>query len=113
MVADVDEALVQEVASEVGGIAPRLDVSCEADVKDLVAFTNEGCGQIDVFCSNASIGLREAGHRKLTGSACALMLPLAHKSMEPMPVGVDPLHASAGTRHYTTSCPKQTGPMIR
>ncbi|MBA3652740.1 MAG: SDR family oxidoreductase [Actinobacteria bacterium] len=57
VVADVngDDALA--VASEVGGLAVSTDVAREADVVRLVDKTTAAYGPIDLFCSNAGIGL--------------------------------------------------------
>jgi NAD(P)-dependent dehydrogenase (short-subunit alcohol dehydrogenase family) len=57
VVADLDEAGAQGVAAEIGGIALRTDVSKEADITALVKLAIESYGQIDLFCSNAGIGI--------------------------------------------------------
>lgn len=57
IVADVEEAAAQAVAAEIGGIAQRTDVSKEADVVALVKRAVDSYGQIDLFCSNAGIGI--------------------------------------------------------
>lgn len=56
-VADVDHVGAQAVASEIDGVAVRTDVSKEGDVVDLVRRATETCGRIDLFCSNAGIGI--------------------------------------------------------
>ena len=57
VVADIEGAAAQAVASEIGGVAQRTDVSKEADVQALVQFATDRFGQIDLFCSNAGIGI--------------------------------------------------------
>lgn len=57
MVADLNAADAQAVASEIGGTAMGIDVSKEADVVDLIETTERDHGPIDLFCSNAGIGL--------------------------------------------------------
>jgi NAD(P)-dependent dehydrogenase (short-subunit alcohol dehydrogenase family) len=56
VLADVNEAAVQAVAEEVGGLAVRTDVSSEQDIRALVERAREFGGPIDLFCSNAGIG---------------------------------------------------------
>jgi NAD(P)-dependent dehydrogenase (short-subunit alcohol dehydrogenase family) len=56
-VADIDEAGAREVAAEIGGLALRCDVSVEADIIALVEETERRFGPIDLFCSNAGIGI--------------------------------------------------------
>src|SRR5438094_10663529 len=60
VVADVNGGGAGEVAKELeaaGGraLAVRTDVSQESDVVELVRRTEEECGPIDLFCSNAGI----------------------------------------------------------
>ena len=55
IVADVNEAAAKTVAAEVKGAAVFCDVRKEEDVINLVRFTEEKYGQIDLFCSNAGI----------------------------------------------------------
>jgi NAD(P)-dependent dehydrogenase (short-subunit alcohol dehydrogenase family) len=50
---DLDGGAAEKVAMEVRGVAMRVDVSDEAQVKDLVA----KAGDIDLFCSNAGISV--------------------------------------------------------
>src|SRR5437879_2722240 len=57
VVADIDEGAAAAVAAEIGGIAVRADLSKEADVIALVKRATEEFGQIDLFCSNAGIGI--------------------------------------------------------
>lgn len=57
VVADLDGDGAASVASEINGLAVTTDVSDEADIIDLVRKANERYGQIDLFCSNAGIGV--------------------------------------------------------
>jgi NAD(P)-dependent dehydrogenase (short-subunit alcohol dehydrogenase family) len=57
VVADVEEAGAQAVAAEIGGVALRTDVSREVGIQALVKFATDSYGQIDLFCSNAGIGI--------------------------------------------------------
>jgi NAD(P)-dependent dehydrogenase (short-subunit alcohol dehydrogenase family) len=61
VVADINLQRAQEVASGVGGVAVRCDVSVEADIQSLVATARERFGQVDVFMSNAGILGRAGG----------------------------------------------------
>jgi NAD(P)-dependent dehydrogenase (short-subunit alcohol dehydrogenase family) len=56
-VADLDEAGVHAVATELRGSAMRVDVSHEADVATFIDATERTHGPIDLFCSNAGIGI--------------------------------------------------------
>lgn len=56
-VADLDEAGVRAVATELRGSAMRVDVSREADVAAFIDTTESTHGAIDLFCSNAGIGI--------------------------------------------------------
>ena len=57
VVADVDEPGAQAVAEEIGGTAMRTNVAVEDDVIALVKRSIDSFGQIDLFCSNAGIGI--------------------------------------------------------
>src|SRR5687768_18452926 len=57
VVADMNAQAAQAVASEVGGLAVRTDVSNEADVQALIAQATQRFGRVDVLCSNAGIAL--------------------------------------------------------
>lgn len=57
VVADLDLEGATRVAGEIGGLAVKTDVSVEADVVRLVEQATSAYGQIDLFCSNAGIGL--------------------------------------------------------
>jgi NAD(P)-dependent dehydrogenase (short-subunit alcohol dehydrogenase family) len=59
-VADLDEAAGTSVAEAVGGIFVRCDVTDEAQIKQMIAKTEERFGPIDLFCANAGIGIRDA-----------------------------------------------------
>ncbi len=56
-VADLNEDGAREVAEEIGGSAHTVDVSVEEDVVALIDETESGAGPIDLFCSNAGIGV--------------------------------------------------------
>ncbi|MDQ2942398.1 MAG: SDR family oxidoreductase [Candidatus Dormibacteraeota bacterium] len=57
IVADVDVEGASAVAREIGGTAVKCDVSIESDVKQLVDRVEAERGRIDIFCSNAGIGV--------------------------------------------------------
>ena len=57
VVADLDEAAAAAVAREVAGSSQRVDVSREADVVSLIETTESTHGPIDLFCSNAGVGI--------------------------------------------------------
>jgi NAD(P)-dependent dehydrogenase (short-subunit alcohol dehydrogenase family) len=61
ILADLDEAKTQSVASEFGGIGMACDVSLEKDIQHLVRTTQDRFGQVDIFFSNAGILGREGG----------------------------------------------------
>ena len=54
-VADLDDAGIQAVASELRGSAMRVDVSRESDVAAFIDATERNHGPIDLFCSNAGV----------------------------------------------------------
>jgi NAD(P)-dependent dehydrogenase (short-subunit alcohol dehydrogenase family) len=56
-VADLDESGVRAVATELHGSAMRVDVSRESDVAAFIEATERTHGPIDLFCSNAGIGI--------------------------------------------------------
>ncbi|MEI6439536.1 MAG: SDR family oxidoreductase [Alphaproteobacteria bacterium] len=55
--ADRDEAGAQATAAGIGGVALKVDVSSEDDIKGLIATVESEHGPIDLFCSNAGIGV--------------------------------------------------------
>ncbi len=57
IVADVDGDGAWAVAREIGGMAIRCDVASETEVAQLVEKVHIAKGRIDVFCSNAGIGV--------------------------------------------------------
>ena len=57
IVADVDADGAWTVAREIGGMAIRCDVSRETEVAQLVEKVEIAKGRIDIFCSNAGIGV--------------------------------------------------------
>ena len=57
VVADMNEAGAAEVAQAIGGTSVRVDVSQEQALIDLIDNTERDIGPIDLFCSNAGIGI--------------------------------------------------------
>lgn len=57
VVADLDETGAKRVAGEIKSTATVTNVGKESDVKRLVEETTRQFGQIDLFCSNAGIGV--------------------------------------------------------
>ena len=57
VVADRDLPGAEAAARELGGLAVACDVSREADLVALVERATKECGPIDLFCSNAGIGI--------------------------------------------------------
>ncbi|MBT3427116.1 MAG: SDR family oxidoreductase [Gammaproteobacteria bacterium] len=57
MIADINQAALEDVAKEVGAIPIATDVSKEQDIKDLITAAETEFGQIDLLCNNAGIGL--------------------------------------------------------
>jgi NAD(P)-dependent dehydrogenase (short-subunit alcohol dehydrogenase family) len=55
--ADRDEPGAQATAKMVGGVACKTDVSKEADIVALIEMVEKDHGPIDLFCSNAGIGV--------------------------------------------------------
>jgi NAD(P)-dependent dehydrogenase (short-subunit alcohol dehydrogenase family) len=55
--ADRDEKGVRATAEMVGGVAFTVDVSREADIQSLIETVENDHGPIDLFCSNAGIGV--------------------------------------------------------
>jgi NAD(P)-dependent dehydrogenase (short-subunit alcohol dehydrogenase family) len=56
VVADLQLDTANQVATEIGGLAVRTDVSRESDVANLVSQATQKFGSIDLFCSNAGVG---------------------------------------------------------
>jgi NAD(P)-dependent dehydrogenase (short-subunit alcohol dehydrogenase family) len=56
-VADLDGAAAKAVADEFGGLAVSTDVAVEADIVALVDRATAAFGPVDLFCSNAGIGV--------------------------------------------------------
>jgi NAD(P)-dependent dehydrogenase (short-subunit alcohol dehydrogenase family) len=57
VVADVAGEAAASVAEAVGGTAVAADVTVEAEVRALVDRTREAHGRVDVYCSNAGVGI--------------------------------------------------------
>jgi len=58
VVADLDEQGAKNVAQEINGTAAGANVGKEPEVQRLVEQTSRQFGQIDIFCSNAGIGVQ-------------------------------------------------------
>ena len=57
VVADLDAAGAEAVAAEIDGIAMAVDVSDKTQIVNLIETTENSVGPIDLFCSNAGIGI--------------------------------------------------------
>ena len=57
IIADIDGTGLDQVARDTGALAIRTDVSQEAHIQHLIRRTEETVGPIDLYCSNAGIGL--------------------------------------------------------
>jgi NAD(P)-dependent dehydrogenase (short-subunit alcohol dehydrogenase family) len=64
VVADMDQARVEKVAKDIGGLAVSGDIGQEGQVKRLIEEAEKKYGQVDVFFSNAGIG--RGGHEDAT-----------------------------------------------
>ena len=53
--ADLDGHGARQVAEKIGGLGLKTDVAVEADIVRLVQETENQCGPIDLFCSNAGV----------------------------------------------------------
>ncbi len=62
VVADLNSAAAQQVATDIGGTPIAADVSREDDVRRLVELTTAQHGPIDLFCSNAGIAVNGDEH---------------------------------------------------
>ncbi len=60
VVADLDLAGAEKVAAEVSGLAIECNVAKEDQIQNLVAKTHEKYGRVDIFCSNAGVGISDA-----------------------------------------------------
>jgi NAD(P)-dependent dehydrogenase (short-subunit alcohol dehydrogenase family) len=60
VVADLNSEAASAVAAELGCIAMAADVSKEEDIQRLIEETESTVGPIDLFCSNAGVGLAES-----------------------------------------------------
>lgn len=57
VVADLDGAKSAAVAADFNGFGMACDVANEADIKALINHTEDHFGPIDLFCSNAGVGI--------------------------------------------------------
>jgi len=62
MVADLLEHEAIATAADIDGAGVRCDVTCEKDINDLIHYTEQRFGPIDLFCSNAGICVGEPDH---------------------------------------------------
>jgi NAD(P)-dependent dehydrogenase (short-subunit alcohol dehydrogenase family) len=57
VVADIETEIARQVAAEFGGLSVTTNVANEVDIIHLVELVTATYGQIDLFCSNAGIGI--------------------------------------------------------
>ena len=57
VVADIEHEAARALADEIGGLAMDADVSSESDIQMVVDEVLKRYGQIDLFCSNAGVGV--------------------------------------------------------
>jgi len=57
---DINIAGAQETAEMIGGVAMNADVSKEEDILRVIEETEAQVGPIDLFCSNAGVGMAES-----------------------------------------------------
>ena len=57
VVVDLHEHAAEQVAREIGGLALTADVASESDIQRVVQSARARYGHIDLFCSNAGIGI--------------------------------------------------------
>lgn len=69
VVADLDADGAQAVADELSGLAVQCDVSKEENIQNLVAKTHEKYGRVDIFVSNAGIGVTDGPSWTAAGSS--------------------------------------------
>lgn len=58
VVADLDEQGAKKVAGEINGTPAAVNMGKEPEVQRLVEQTSKQFGQIDIFCSNAGVGVQ-------------------------------------------------------
>lgn len=58
VVADLDEQGAKKVAGEINGAPAAVNMGKEPEVQRLVEQTSKQFGQIDIFCSNAGVGVQ-------------------------------------------------------
>jgi NAD(P)-dependent dehydrogenase (short-subunit alcohol dehydrogenase family) len=57
---DINSANAQKTADKIGGVAMTCDVSKDAEIQRVIDDTENTYGAIDLFCSNAGIGMGES-----------------------------------------------------
>ncbi|MBB4095881.1 SDR family oxidoreductase [Ochrobactrum pecoris] len=65
VVADWNFEAAQKVAADIGGIAVKVDVSKEAEVKAMIAAAIDNFGRLDILVNNAGIGFSATGRYKM------------------------------------------------
>lgn len=56
VIADIDDAVLQKTAGEIGATGIRTDVTDAASVEQLAATVDDLFGRVDVLCNNAGVG---------------------------------------------------------
>jgi NAD(P)-dependent dehydrogenase (short-subunit alcohol dehydrogenase family) len=59
IVADLDGDGARQVAENIGGLGIQADVAVESDIIALVQESENHCGPVDLFCSNAGVSYRD------------------------------------------------------
>ena len=54
---DINAGNAQQTANDYGCVAMTADVSRDEDIKRVIEETESGIGPIDLFCSNAGVGM--------------------------------------------------------
>ena len=62
VIADLNGAAADDLASELGAVGIACDVTKESDIQAVVAETEKQFGQVDIFVSNAGLGRGEPSH---------------------------------------------------
>ena len=62
MVSDLDEAAAAKVAADIGSVSCACDVGREANLRALIAKTENVLGSVDIFVSNAGLGRGDPDH---------------------------------------------------
>lgn len=65
VVADWNHEAAEKAAAEIGGLAVRVDVSKEAEVKAMIQAAVDAHGRLDILINNAGIGFSATGRYKM------------------------------------------------